>query len=52
MAVHDEVDYIVKEEYVEEATKLVKEAFEDVCKKFIVPLKADIQVGNNYGDSK
>lgn len=52
MTVHDEAVYIVKEEYVELATRFVKKCFENVCKKFIVPVKADVEVGMNYGDSK
>lgn len=52
MQVHDEACYIVKEEYVEKATALVKKAFEDVCVKFVVPVHCSIEVGTNYGDSK
>lgn len=52
MQVHDEAVYIVKEEYVKEATFLVEKAFEDATKNFIIPLKADIEIGTNYGDSK
>lgn len=52
MQVHDEANFIVKEEYVEEATAMVKKAFEDVTIKFIVPLTADIIVGSNYGNAK
>lgn len=52
MTVHDEFVYIVREEYVDEATALVKKAFEDVGKNFIVPIKADIEVGDNYGNAK
>jgi len=32
--------------------KMVREAFEDVTKNFIVPLKADIVIGDNYGNAK
>ena len=52
MTVHDEVVYIVKEDHVVEATQMVKQAFEDVCKNFVVPVNADIEVGTNYGNSK
>ena len=52
MTVHDEIVYICKEEYIDEATRMVKKAFEDVCKRFVVPVNADIEVGNNYGDAK
>lgn len=52
MTVHDEAVYICKEEHVEEATTLVKKAFEDVCKKFVVPVRADVDVGENYGNAK
>jgi DNA polymerase I-like protein with 3'-5' exonuclease and polymerase domains len=52
MTVHDEFVYIVKEAFVMEATTLVKGAFEDVCKNFVVPVNADIEIGENYGNSK
>lgn len=52
MTVHDENVYICKEQYVNEATSLVKKAFEDVCKNFVVPVKADVGVGYDYGEAK
>lgn len=52
MTVHDEFVYQVKEEYVKEATAMVKKAFEDVCKKFVVPVNADVEIGENYGNAK
>ena len=52
MTVHDENVYIVKEQYVEEATAMAKKAFEDVGDKFIVPIKADVEWGDNYGTAK
>jgi len=52
MQVHDEAVMIVKEEHVKEATKMVKQAYEDVTKKFVLPLSADIEIGENYGNSK
>lgn len=52
MTVHDENVYICKEEHVNEATTLVKKAFEDVCKKFVIPVNASIEIGENYGNAK
>ena len=52
MQVHDESVYIVKEDYVDEATSMVRQAFEDVTKKFVIPLKADVVIGDTYGNSK
>ena len=52
MTVHDENVYIVNEEYVAEASAMVKRAFEDVCNKFLVKVSADVEVGDNYGNSK
>jgi len=52
MTVHDEIVYICREAFVEESTAMVKKAFEDVCKKFVVPVNADIEIGENYGNSK
>lgn len=52
MTVHDEAVYIVKEEYAEEASNLIKQAFEDVCKNFIVPVSAGIDIGDNYATAK
>ena len=51
MTVHDEVVYKVKEEYTEEASKLIKHCFETAV-KFCIPIVADIGVGNNYGEAK
>jgi DNA polymerase I-like protein with 3'-5' exonuclease and polymerase domains len=52
MTIHDEVDYIVREKYVEEASEFVKKWFEFVTRKFIVPLNAEVEIGDNYGNSK
>jgi len=52
MTVHDEAVYVCKEEYKERATKFVKKCFENVCKKFIVPVNADVEIGENYGNAK
>ena len=52
MQVHDEAVYIVKEEYAKEATELVRKAFEDTTKNFIIPLTADIELGDNYATAK
>lgn len=52
MTVHDEAVYIVKNEYINDATALVKESFESVGKNFIVPVNADVEVGDNYGEAK
>ena len=51
MTVHDELNYIVKEQYVEEATMFVKGVMQDTA-NFIVPVKCDIEIGTNYGNSK
>jgi DNA polymerase-1 len=52
MTIHDEFVYICKEDYIKESTYLVKRAFEDVCKNFVVPVNADVEIGTNYGNSK
>lgn len=49
--VHDELVAQVREEYAEEASKLIKECFESAI-KFCVPIIADVQIGCDYGDSK
>lgn len=50
--VHDENIYIVKEEYLDVACEEIKKAFEKVVKNFIVPVNADIGVGDNYSQAK
>ena len=52
MTVHDEAVYIVKEEHLESACTLIKQAFEDVCKNFVVPVNADVVTGNSYSEAK
>ena len=52
MTVHDEFVFLVKDEYVDIATREVKNAFERTVKNFIVPVKADIEIGTNYGNAK
>lgn len=52
MTVHDEIGYIVKEEYVDNAKNFIKKCFESVGKNFIVPVKADVGIGDNYEEAK
>lgn len=52
LTVHDEVVFIVKSGYVEEATECVRKCFEVVTKNFVVPIPVDIESGRNYGESK
>lgn len=52
LTVHDEAVYIVKEGHVGRATAFVKKCFENVCKNFIVPVNASVEVGDNYGEAK
>jgi len=49
--VHDEVVCSCKEEYVAEASKLIKQCMETSV-KLIVPLLSDIGIGNNYSEAK
>lgn len=49
--VHDESVYQVKEEYVDKAMDMIKEQFEQAV-KFIVPVVADVSMGDNYGEAK
>lgn len=49
--VHDEAVYEVNEEYAEEAAKQIKQTFEDAV-KFVIPVVADVSVGDNYGEVK
>jgi len=49
--VHDEGVWQVKEEYVDEASKMIKECFETAV-KFCVPMLADVSQGDNYGEAK
>lgn len=42
---------IVKKEYVEEACKAIKEAFE-TCVTLVVPLTSDVKFGNDYSEVK
>ena len=52
MTVHDELVFQVKEEYVEEATLFVKYCMENILPDFKVPLVADVEIGDNYGNAK
>src|SRR6056297_1252572 len=52
LTIHDEIVYIVKDEYVDEATKEVKKCFEHVTKNMIVPIPSDIEKGKDYGTAK
>lgn len=49
--VHDELCMECKEEYVEEASKLIKYAFEHVV-NFDVPMLCEVNWGENYGNAK
>ena len=49
--IHDELNGTVKQEYAEEAGKIVKECME-TCVKFCVPVLADIDITDNYNDAK
>ncbi len=49
--VHDESVYEVKTEYVEEASKAIKEAFEKAV-SFCIPVVADVGIGANYSQAK
>lgn len=51
MTVHDEVVIECNEDYAEEVLKKGCELFES-CGKLVVPLVAEGDVGNNYGDAK
>ena len=52
MTVHDEVNFVVKEEYAEEAKEFIKFVMEDTCKNFVVPVKSDVKIGNSYEETK
>jgi DNA polymerase I len=49
--VHDEVVFEVRNEYVEQASAEIKECFESAV-TFIIPILAEIGVGNSYGKAK
>lgn len=49
--VHDEGVFQVKEEYVEEASKFIKDTFES-CVHLCVPILSEIGVGKNYDEAK
>ena len=51
MTVHDEIVFLVKEEYVDEATAFVKKKMEEAV-NFVVPVTSDIEIGENYGSAK
>ena len=51
MTVHDEIVYEVREQYAAQAARRIKEEFERVV-KLKVPVKADVEIGDNYGDVK
>lgn len=52
LTIHDEIVYIVKEEYVKEATDCVKQCFEHVTKNLVVPIPVSIEIGDSYGTAK
>lgn len=49
LQVHDELVFEVKQDIVEEISNLVKECMENAT-EFSVPLKVDINYGNNWGE--
>lgn len=49
--VHDEAVYEVAEDFIVEASKAIREAFESIT-QFRIPIIAEIAVGNNYGECK
>ena len=49
--VHDENVYIVKEEYVDIASKGIKGCFESAV-NFVVPMDVDVGIGDNYSQAK
>jgi len=51
MTVHDEIVYEVKEQYVDEAASMIKEKFES-ADEFVIPIIADVDIGNNYSEAK
>ena len=53
LTVHDEAVFSVKEEYAEKALRDAEELFADVVGKgFIVPMPAEGDIGNTYGEAK
>lgn len=51
LIVHDELVLEIKDEYIEEARPLVKEAMESAV-KLVIPLIVEIGVGKKYSDAK
>jgi DNA polymerase I len=49
--VHDEAVYQVREEFAEDAAKMIKGCFENVV-SWDFPIEADISIGNSYGEVK
>ena len=49
--VHDEAGYLIKENYVNEASEKIKETFENAV-NFCIPVIADIGIGDDYSESK
>ncbi len=49
--IHDEAICECKEEYVNEASKGIKEVFES-CVKLVVPVVSDIGIGDSYSEAK
>jgi len=49
--VHDEAVYQVKEEFADDAAKMIKDCFENVV-AWDFPIEADISIGNSYGEVK
>jgi len=50
--VHDEGVWECDEEYAERVALKIKSIFEEDVAKFVIPIKADVEVGNNYSDIK
>lgn len=49
--VHDELIFEVSNNYIEKATILIRQEMENVC-KLSIPLKVDIEVGQNWGEMR
>lgn len=50
-SIHDEILYEVREEHADEAAKAIKQCFETAV-KFVVPVVAEVSIGNNYSEAK
>jgi DNA polymerase I-like protein with 3'-5' exonuclease and polymerase domains len=52
MTVHDENVYIVRDEYVEEAMKVIRRGFLCATSSFSVPFDVEVSCGKTYADAK